>query len=81
MNEWLAGLARMIIVAIVTTVFIVGGLTLVYGQQTRDERQTFLEIRNGTLATVCVLALPVDPDVGRDPVKVTECLDRYGLEP
>jgi hypothetical protein len=45
------------------------------------EQETLNDINNGTKATVCVLALPVDGNTGRDQRLVDACLIRYGLEP
>jgi hypothetical protein len=79
-KDWLAGLVRMLIVAITTSFIILMFLIVAYGGQTRQEQETLDETRRGTLATVCVLALPVD-DFGRDDAQVHACLRKYGLEP
>lgn len=54
------------------------GLVLLTGNQ---EQRSLEEISNGTRATVCVLALPVDGDTGRDQSLVEACLRDNGLIP
>lgn len=71
---------RQLIVAIVTAAVIIGGLSLVYGQQTKDQQQRELDTIHAGLATACVLALPVDPETGRDPDAVRNCFTQYDLE-
>lgn len=72
---------RQLAVAVVTAAIIIAGLIIAYSDDNANERRTFQEIRNATLAEVCVLALPVDPQRGREPKEVRACLLEYGLEP
>lgn len=77
---WLAQTFRMLLVAVVTAVVIIGVLAFAFGDQTQQEQATADETRRGVLAQVCVLALPID-EGGRDQIRVEACLARYGLEP
>jgi succinate dehydrogenase hydrophobic anchor subunit len=77
----LATFLRQLAVAVVTAIIVIGGLVVAYADDTATERETFQEIRNATLAEVCVLALPVSESAGRNAEDVHACLRRYGLEP
>lgn len=66
--------------AIITTVIIIAGLGLVYGEQTRKEAELAEVTLYANLSQACVLALPVDPVTGRDPEDVKFCFTQYGLQ-
>lgn len=76
-----AGFLRTLAVAVLTSIIILLILVFAFSGQSKQQQAALDEIRAGTLATVCVLALPVDPNVGRDPVAVTQCETKYGLTP
>jgi hypothetical protein len=86
-DEWKKFL-RSLGVAVLTSMVIIAFL-IVYtrGQRTEEsELQTALvELQeatlDATLAEACVLALPVDPVVGRDSRLVKQCFTQYSLEP
>lgn len=66
--------ARIIIAAIITTAFILAGLNLIYGEQTRREREVAEALLASTRANICVLALPVTEE-GRPETRVNStCL-------
>lgn len=71
---------RQLIVASVTAGIIVGSLILGFAGQNANEREVREATLHATLATACVLALPVDPETGRDQVLVQFCFTQYGLE-
>lgn len=68
-------------VTIVAIALLIGTLQLLYSGSSRKQQDVFEQIRNGTLAQVCVLTLPSDPKTGRDPDKVLACLIENGLKP
>lgn len=79
-KQWLVGFLRTTAVALVTSLVIILLLSVAFSGQSRQEQEAIDEIRRGTLANVCVLALPVT-DTGRNEQQVTDCLERYGLRP
>lgn len=78
-EQLVAGL-RQLLVAVVTATIIILGLVVGFAGQTAQEKQVREDTLHATLATACVLALPVDPDTGRDPGAVSLCFTQYGLE-
>lgn len=62
----------------VVIIMLLIGATILYGNREAD---TLEDINNGTKATVCVLALPVDPVSGRNQADVRNCLIESGLRP
>lgn len=71
---------RQLIVAVVTAGVILTVLIVGFRSQGIEERRVREDQLNVSLATVCVLALPVDED-GRDPADVQACFTQYGLTP
>lgn len=71
---------RQLIVALVTGVIITLALIVGFSGQTANEREVREQTLNASLATACVLALPVDPEKGRDQDAVADCFTQYGLE-
>jgi hypothetical protein len=58
--------------------FLFIGANAIWGNQ---QQRTLEDINQGTRATVCVLALPVDSETGRDEADVRNCLIVSGLIP
>lgn len=77
-KAFLHRVGSMVITALVIVVITIAGITLFFGEQSQQERDTLQEIRNATLAEVCVLALPVRPE-GRSENAVEGCLRQHGL--
>ncbi len=71
---------RQLIVAITTAAVIVGALIFGFAGQTAAEAKVREDTLHATLATACVLSLPVDPEMGRDPTAVQLCFTQYDLE-
>ena len=87
-KEFLISTGRMVTVAIITTAVILAGLTLAFGGSTRQQQEVAKRLAEfqvqtfkATLASACVLSLPVDPETGRDPELVDLCFTQYDLEP
>lgn len=69
---------RQLIVALVTGVIITAALVIGFSGQTANEREVREQTLKATLATACVLSLPVD-ETGRDEDEVAACFTQYGL--
>jgi len=78
-DQVIAGV-RQLIVATFTAGIIITALIIGFAGQTAAEAKVREDTLHATLATACVLALPVDPDSGRDPDQVQLCFTQYGLE-
>lgn len=72
---------RQLLVAVVTSVVILGGLIIGFSGQNAEEVARQEATLNATLALACEFALPVDLDTGRDPDAVRLCFTQYNLEP
>jgi hypothetical protein len=72
---------RSLAVALLTSAIILGVLIVGFRGQTQYERQLQLETLYANLAQACVLALPVDPEVGRPADAVKQCFIQYNLQP
>lgn len=71
---------RQLIVALVTGVIITAAIIVGFSGQTANEREVREQTLNASLATACVLALPVDSETGRDEGDVALCFTQYGLQ-
>lgn len=83
-NNWkwqLVTAARQLLVAVVTSAIVIGGLVLGFHGQSADQAKLAEDTLHANLAQACVLALPVDLDTGRNPQDVKLCFTQYGLEP
>ena len=71
---------RQLLVALVTAGIILAVLIIGFAGQTATERQVQQDTLYANLAIACELALPVDPDTGRDEADVMQCFTQYGLQ-
>ena len=86
-RDGLQGFLKTLGVAVITSLIILGVLIAASNiiNKDRNEREEAViqlqqETLNAVLAQACELALPVDPDTGRDPALVKECFTQYGIE-
>lgn len=72
---------RMTVTAVITSVIIITGILVVFGNQGERQADITETLLHTNLAQACILALPSDPVTGRDPTLVKQCFIQYGLEP
>ena len=77
----LLGFVRTVLAGLLIAAVITGVLILGFRGQTNQEREVEQQTLYANLAQACVLALPVDPETGRDPGDVAQCFTQYGLQP
>ena len=75
------GFARTVLAGLLIAVIITGVLILGFRGQTNQEREVEQQTLYANLAQACVLALPVDPEKGRNAGDVAQCFTQYGLQP
>ena len=75
------GFIRTVLAGILIAAIITGVLILGFRGQTNEERRVQQQTLFANLAQACVLALPVDPEAGRDASDVAQCFTQYGLQP
>ena len=80
LKDHVVAIGRTMVAAMLTTVMILAGLGLVYGEQNRQRDQLAETTLYANLAQACVLSLPVDPEVGRPEEDVKLCFTQYGLQ-
>ena len=73
------GFLKTVVAGLVIAVIITGVLIVGFAGQTNQERLLERQTLYANLAQACVLALPVDPDTGRDADDVKLCFTQYGI--
>ena len=75
------GFVRTVLAGLLIAVIITGVLIVGFRGQTNQEREVEQQTLYANLAQACVLALPVDPEKGRNAGDVAQCFTQYGLQP